>query len=173
MKPRTSYKFIIFSTIFAFFLASVFHFVYNWTGQNIFLGLFFPINESVFEHLKLTLYPILIAWLLCYKMLDVPTTINKYSIFTGALISILICIYTVLSIYYIALGGFRFESDILNIFALFLGILLGQIFSSTIITRHKTPKCIGIFSMLILFALGILFAYFSLNPLSIPIMISN
>ena len=25
---------------------SLFHFVYDWTGKNTFIGLFFPINES-------------------------------------------------------------------------------------------------------------------------------
>ena len=32
---------------------SLFHFVYDWTGKNTFAGLFFPTNESTWEHMKL------------------------------------------------------------------------------------------------------------------------
>lgn len=173
MKPRVSYKFIIFSTVYAFFLASIFHFVYGWFGPNLILGLFFPVNESVFEHLKLILYPILLAWICCYKMIDIPNSINLWTRFTGAFISIEICKYTVLSVYYILYGGFLFESDVVNITALFVGMLLGQIVASRIVTLYKIPKWIGICSLLLLIGMGILLAYFSLNPLPYPIMISN
>ena len=36
------------------------HFVYEWSGENAFVGLFFPVNESIWEHLKLIFYPALI-----------------------------------------------------------------------------------------------------------------
>lgn len=36
---------------------SLFHFVYDWTGKNTFAGLFFPTNESTWEHMKLAFLP--------------------------------------------------------------------------------------------------------------------
>ena len=36
---------------------SLFHFVYDWTGKNTFVGLFFPTNESTWEHMKLAFLP--------------------------------------------------------------------------------------------------------------------
>ena len=36
---------------------SLFHFVYDWTGRNTFVGLFFPTNESTWEHMKLAFLP--------------------------------------------------------------------------------------------------------------------
>ncbi len=36
------------------------HFVYDLSGQNFYVGLFFPINESVWEHMKLVFFPMLI-----------------------------------------------------------------------------------------------------------------
>lgn len=41
-------------------LGSLFHFVYDWTGQNNFIGLFVAVNESTWEHLKLAIFPALI-----------------------------------------------------------------------------------------------------------------
>ncbi len=38
-------------------VGTVWHFVYDWTGQNAIVGAFAPINESVWEHLKLLFFP--------------------------------------------------------------------------------------------------------------------
>lgn len=35
------------------------HFVYQWTGENFFAGLITPVNETVWEHLKLLFFPAL------------------------------------------------------------------------------------------------------------------
>lgn len=35
------------------------HFLYNWSGQNKFVGIFTSMNESTWEHLKLIFFPIL------------------------------------------------------------------------------------------------------------------
>lgn len=39
---------------------SLSHFVYEWTGNNPVAGLFTPVNESVWEHMKLLFFPMLI-----------------------------------------------------------------------------------------------------------------
>ncbi len=38
---------------------SLAHFVYSWTGNNHIAGLFTPVNESVWEHMKLLFFPML------------------------------------------------------------------------------------------------------------------
>lgn len=171
MKPRTSHVFIILSTAFAFGLASIFHFTYGWLGDNLFAGLFFPINESIYEHLKLTLYPLAIAWFLFYSMIDLPERINRYELFTCILISINTCIYIVLSNYYITKGALGIENDILNIISLLIGMLIGQYLACHIQTHCRIPKWLGIICGALLILLAIAFAYFTLYPLSIPIMI--
>lgn len=171
MKPRTSYLFIILSAAFAFGLASIFHFAYDWLGENLFAGLFFPINESVFEHLKLTLYPLAISWGLFYRLIDLPEHLNKYQIFTGILISTLVCIYIVLSVYYILSGGFLVQSDIVNILSLLIGMLIGQYIACYLLMRCPVSKWTGIICSILLLIMGIAFAYFTLYPLPVPIMI--
>ena len=39
----------------------IFHFLFDWTGKNLFVGLFCPINESTWEHMKLAFFPMLIV----------------------------------------------------------------------------------------------------------------
>lgn len=41
-------------------LGTLGHFFYDWSGQNPVWGLFFPVNESTWEHMKLVFFPMLL-----------------------------------------------------------------------------------------------------------------
>ena len=41
-------------------LGTLFHFAYDFTGQNRFVGLFVAVNESTWEHMKLMFFPMLL-----------------------------------------------------------------------------------------------------------------
>lgn len=43
--------------LFVSVLGVLMHFVYEWSGSNRFVGLFAPINESTWEHMKLLFFP--------------------------------------------------------------------------------------------------------------------
>lgn len=47
-------------TLFTLVFGTLLHFVYQWSGYNPVVALFAPINESVFEHMKLLFVPYLI-----------------------------------------------------------------------------------------------------------------
>ncbi len=36
------------------------HFSYEWSGESAIVGIFTPINESIWEHLKLVFWPLLL-----------------------------------------------------------------------------------------------------------------
>lgn len=44
-----------------FVVSSLFHFLYSLTGECFIIGLFVPINESIFEHTKMVVLPIFIC----------------------------------------------------------------------------------------------------------------
>ena len=48
----------IFSTL---LLGCLWHFLYEWTGRSSLVGLFAPVNESVWEHTKLLVFPMLLT----------------------------------------------------------------------------------------------------------------
>ena len=48
--------------LFVGILGTLFHFAYDFFGQNPIAGLFFPINESIWEHLKLLFFPVFLWW---------------------------------------------------------------------------------------------------------------
>lgn len=45
------------------------HFVYEWSGQNSVAGLFAPVSESTWEHMKLVYFPMLLFFLAEYMFL--------------------------------------------------------------------------------------------------------
>lgn len=50
----------IIGILFVLAAGSLAHFVYGWSGNNRIAGLFTPVNESVWEHMKLLFFPMLL-----------------------------------------------------------------------------------------------------------------
>lgn len=69
MKELKNY--IRWGAILVAFLGTIFHFVYNWLGENPLVGLFVPVNESTWEHMKLIFFPMIIFALYSKKLSDV------------------------------------------------------------------------------------------------------
>jgi len=53
-------KLTIIGILFVIATGSLAHFLYDWTGNNYIIGLFTPVNESLWEHMKLVFFPMLI-----------------------------------------------------------------------------------------------------------------
>ena len=46
--------------LFTLIIGTLLHFTYEWSGENPFVALYSPVNESVWEHLKLLFFPVLL-----------------------------------------------------------------------------------------------------------------
>ena len=56
--------FAIIAFIITSILGVLLHFAYDFSGHNIIIGLFTPVNESTWEHLKLLFFPALICMIM-------------------------------------------------------------------------------------------------------------
>jgi hypothetical protein len=54
-------KYVYLGILFISLLGSLIHFLYDLSGKSLLVGLIAPINESVWEHLKLPLVPTLLC----------------------------------------------------------------------------------------------------------------
>lgn len=72
--------FTIIGIIFVIITGSLSHFLYNWTGNNYIIGLFTPVNESIWEHMKLVFFPMLI-----YSVFMIFIFREKYPCITSSL----------------------------------------------------------------------------------------
>ena len=101
MMNKRIFKLEAIGFIFTSVLGTLMHFFYEWSGNNTFVGLFCPVNESPYEHLKLLFFPFLI-WTFVE---NIKLSNNKFNIFTSKLIGILLGMYVTLSVFYIFEGA--------------------------------------------------------------------
>ena len=86
-------------TVIISLFGSMFHFAYQWSGCNIFVGSFVAVNESVFEHLKILTLPILLFWLLdglAYGNVSEHTVAAAAAVYCG--VAFLVVVYTITTI---------------------------------------------------------------------------
>lgn len=55
---------LLLSFLFCAIIGTLSHFVYSWSGNATCLAPFVPIDESVFEHLKMLMYPVIVTTLI-------------------------------------------------------------------------------------------------------------
>ena len=109
------------------------HFIYEWSGNNVIISSFSAVNESVWEHLKLVFYPMLILGVIEYYF--VKNIANNYieakaiGIFT-AISFIVISFFT-----YTGIIGTNFF--IIDILIFIISIILGEWTSYKLMKRKN------------------------------------
>jgi len=118
-------RLLLVSVPFLFVLGSILHFVYGWSKNNKIIGLFSPVNESIFEHSKLLLIPLILFWSSGYLFLKDSINVNSY--FLAMLTSIIFSIMTMIAFYYTYKEFIGNTYLWIDIFDLFLSLFIGQI----------------------------------------------
>ena len=81
---------MIIGALFVLVTGSLSHFLYGWTGHNTVIGLFTPVNESIWEHMKLLFFPMLLySLIIIFKFNgEYPCLISSlcFGILTGTLL---------------------------------------------------------------------------------------
>ena len=151
------------SFLFASLLGVLFHFVYDWSDKNFFAGLFFPVNESTWEHLKLVFLPILIVSVLEYfiggiQRQDFPC-IKLRSVLLGMLI--------IIALFYTYSGVLGTTIDWLNIVIYFIGMGVAYLYSYRRLNAESPSNCSPHLNLFLTFFLLILFMVFTVYPPSL------
>ncbi|MGN0493823.1 MAG: DUF6512 family protein [Acutalibacteraceae bacterium] len=164
MKKCNSFlAFLIIGTV-----GTLWHFIYEWSGGNAVIGIIAPVNESVWEHLKMLFFPALfyfvIEYLLCKKGYENYIPAAVLGIFAG--------IFTITAFYYTYSGVLGFGVTALDIVSYFVGLIAALWVKRTILRNKcfcsKTAK----YSSLLLAAVtGVLFVVWSFYPPPLGIII--
>lgn len=75
-------SYTIIGTIFVIILGTLSHFFFDWSNHNFIVGLFTPVNESTWEHMKLVFFPMLL-----YFLVMIPTLKRAYPCISSASLS--------------------------------------------------------------------------------------
>lgn len=158
--------------VIAFFIISIIgtlsHFVYEWTGKPYLIGLFFPVNESTWEHLKLLFFPSLIYFAVVYFTLKE----KPKNYISATAISIIAGMVSIVVMFYTYQGVLGRNIDFLNILIYFLGVAVTIYIMQRILkTQSFSSGTANIISLFFLLLTAILFVSFSFNPPSLGIFL--
>ena len=145
----------IFSVIFTFILGTLLHFTYKLSGENYIIALFSAVNESIWEHLKLLYFPMLLTLIIGYFYMgkNVPNFLCSKTI--GIIIATL---FTVI-FFYTYSGILGKNIAFIDISLFFMATILGEYVAYRFITN--TVKCNKKISIFVLILIGICFITFT------------
>ncbi|HEX5625016.1 MAG TPA: DUF6512 family protein [Saprospiraceae bacterium] len=141
-------------------LGSCFHFAYAWSGESKWLAVIAPVNESVWEHLKMG------YWALFLYSIPEYWSLGKFvsNYFLAKTLGVLALELTILTVFY----GYTFITGHsilwLDIASYILGCLICQWIAWTLFRKHPLPKYFKHLAWVVFTGLGIGFGVLSLHP---------
>ena len=157
----TNKRIMIIKTITIFVSLFIFSYIYN-IFPNFLTAIIFPVNESLFEHLKMIFNAEIIVSIIIYLVLKKKKhKINNYfiALLLSTVFNIILFFLTYLPIYN------RFGHNLIMTMTLyFITLSLSQyLFYLISLKPHK--KIYNYFSLIIILIISIILAYFTYNPL--------
>lgn len=150
-------RYTIIGIIFVLATGTLAHFLYNWTGNNRIVGLFTPVNESIWEHMKLLFFPMLL-----YSFIMILKFYHKYPCITSSLsFGILAGAFLIPLFYYVytsILGRNFFLLDI-SIFVLSIIIAFWLSYKLTLSCKLESYNTLLIIMVCVLFVCFLVFTY--------------
>ncbi len=152
-------------TIAVFLLGTALHFMVDWLGSPMAAGLFYPVNESVAEHLKM-LSTAAVLWMAADFF--IAGRAARVRFFSARALSLPAALLLILTVHYLLKGAFGFHHVLVDIVSFFAACLLYQYWAMKLeqnVTLKLPPNAVGI---AILAAIVALLAVFTVYPPGVP-----
>lgn len=146
-------------------LAPLFHFLFEWSGENHFVGLFSAVNESVWEHTKILFFPFLFVAIAQYFIAkpDFCRFLIAKTISLGLIILLMI------SFFYTYTGAFGIESVAIDIGSTFVLTAIAFIVSYHVYRSKKPYDNYIVFYFVLFIVLLLMQLLFTAFPPHIPL----
>jgi hypothetical protein len=166
---RAAHRYILWGIPFVFAVGSLLHFIYDWSGQSTLIGIFAPVNESVWEHLKMAFWPMLVWWLAGYIIFRKNNWFGSTKWICAGAWALWISPLAISSLFYLYTGALGIESPLLDIVFFLLSITLSQ-FLALHIYKFAVPKpwCTFV-SIAVVALLTVAFIVYTFTPPHIPL----
>ena len=136
------------------------HFTFQWSGESLIVAIFSPVNESVWEHLKLGYFA-----LLFFSIIEYPF-IRNYTkgFFLAKLLGILALEFTILIIFYSYHFIFKESSLLVDMSSYVIGCILCQVISIRVM-KMNISKNTNILALIGVILLGFILTFFTFFPI--------
>lgn len=130
-------RYTIIGIIFVLVAGTLSHFLYDWSGQNPVVGLFTPVNESVWEHMKLLFFPMLF-----YSLIVILKYRRQYPHISSALFSGIIAGTILIPVFYYAYTSVLGTNYLfLDISIFILSIVISFWLTYKLTLSHRLENC--------------------------------
>lgn len=159
------FKYDIAGFFFVSVIGTISHFLYEVLGNSVIIGLFCPINESIWEHQKLLFFPFLI-----WSITEYFLTGRQNSFFPAKAAGIISGILFTIAFYYTYTGLSGTENMFIDILSFYIGICVSFIISHMIMKNfNKSNNFLSNASVFILVLISAVFIIFTFAPPLIPL----
>ena len=159
IKENRLIKIQIIVILFSLIVGTLLHFTYEWSGENKIVGSFSAVNESVWEHLKLVFYPMLIATIVEYFFVKNDT--NNY--IEAKTIGIFTAIAFIVITFFTYSGIIGTNIIVIDILIFIISIILGEYVSYKLMKREDessvTTEVLSVIILTFLFLCFVIFTY--------------
>lgn len=150
--------------IFVWILGTLLHFAYSLSGSNFIIGLFTPINESIWEHTKLIFFPMLFYSLYINKnqkeTFPAITSAMLFSSFLGVML--------IITLFYTYSGILGYNLAIVDISIFYASVVLAFYVAYCLTLSEKITNHTNILILLCI-SMVIIYMIFSVIPPEIPL----
>lgn len=157
-KKNSVLKFEIVSSIFIMLVGTLLHFTFGWSNNNLLVGTFSPINESIWEHLKLLFFPMLISTIIGYFY----TGKHIPNYLCSEVLGIILSMSFIVVFFYTYTGIIGTNFAIVDIGSFFIAVLLGQYVAYRKV--QSTSSCNNLIPIVICLILYLCFLIFTFSP---------
>ena len=151
--------------VFTSVVGTLLHFLYEWTGESVIVGLFSAVNESIFEHMKLLFFPMLL-----FAFIEAKYIGEEYDNFWCAkLVGTLVGAGLIPVIYYTYTGIFGVNADWFNIIIFFITAAISYMVETRIMESGRCSFIQPNLAKFILIIIAAVFIVFTFFPPKIPL----
>ncbi len=160
-------KYIMWGIPVVFLLGSLFHFLYHFSKENFLVGFISPANESIWEHTKMVVIPLLLWWLGFYFFTRNKRYPEKQRWLTSMLVSLIVSIIAIPLMYYFYTEAFGKELLWVDILILLISVAIGQILALHFYRKSKGINKTAVWIIVIAILAG--YVILTINPPRLPI----
>ena len=165
MKQIKTY--MIAGAIFVAVLGTILHFAYALSGNHILVGLFTPVNESIWEHTKLIYFPMLLYAVYLNQKLKEDYPCVCPAMIAGALLGVLL----IITLFYTYTGIVGFHVAFIDISIFYISVIASFYIVYRFLMSCEIGKWNVALQIINILMIG-LFILFTFCPPDIPLFIS-
>lgn len=164
MKCKKLFKYDAIGILAVFLIGCLWHNLYEFSGKNVLVGMVAPVNESMWEHWKLGLYPILIYGAIEYKFVKQEAKNFLFSKLIAIVVLEIVC-FGLVGLWHMFVKNASFRVNmIVDIGAYFIGVLVGQIAGYYVACKTEQNQTLWYIAVFGIAVHIIIFIVFTFNP---------